>query len=203
MTKIIIINAGELKSVLAGFSKIINTRHSLEALCSLRIRGDEAGLFLEGTDSESHLKARIGSGEENIDAFLAPFAKLKEFVRRLPSYALVRIAPECFQSDLGTGTLEERFEVIDPTTFPEEPNINAPLNLMPAEFVGEFRQALGCSSDDQASLTSRAKGRNLLHISIWEFCFGLQSLFYIDFIGVMKILILHDPWKQLNILLAM
>jgi len=53
------------------------------------------------------------------------------------------------------------------------------------------------------NLTSRAKGRNLLHISIWELCFGLQSLFYIDFNGVMKILILHDPWKQLNILLAM
>jgi DNA polymerase-3 subunit beta len=150
MTKIISINAGELKSALAGFSKIINTRHSLEALCSLRICGDKTGLFLEGTDSESHLKARIGSGEENIDAFLVPFGKLKEFVRRLPAHALVRIAPECFQSDLGTGTLEERFEVIDPTTFPEEPNINAPLNLMPAEFVGEFRQALGCSSDDQA-----------------------------------------------------
>jgi hypothetical protein len=54
-----------------------------------------------------------------------------------------------------------------------------------------------------ANLTSRVKGRNLLHISIWEFCFGLQSLFYIDFNGVMKILILHDPCKQLNILLAM
>jgi hypothetical protein len=53
------------------------------------------------------------------------------------------------------------------------------------------------------NLTSRVKGRNLLHISIWEFCFGLQSLFYIDFNGVMKILILHDPCKQLNILLAM
>jgi len=55
----------------------------------------------------------------------------------------------------------------------------------------------------KANLTSRVKGRNLLHISIWEFCFGLQSLFYIDFNGFMKILILHDPCKQLNILLAM
>jgi DNA polymerase III sliding clamp (beta) subunit (PCNA family) len=172
MTKIISINAGELKSALAGFSKIINTRHSLEALCSLRIRGDETGLFLEGTDSESHLKARIGNAEEPIDAFLVPFGKLKEFVRRLPSHALVRIAPECFQSDLGTGTLEERFEVIDPTTFPEEPNINAPLNLMPTEFVGEFRQALGCSSDDQ--------GRPILNGVLLDLDQGMHRLISTD-----------------------
>lgn len=172
MTKIISINAGELKSALAGFSKIINTRHSLEALCSLRIRGDETGLFLEGTDAESFLKARIGNGEEAIDTFLVPFAKLKEFVRRLPTHALVRIARECFQSDLGTGTIEERFEVIDPTTFPEEPNINAPLNLMPAEFVGEFRQALGCSSDDQ--------GRPILHGVLLDLDQGMHRLVSTD-----------------------
>jgi DNA polymerase-3 subunit beta len=148
MKNSVTITAGELKPVITGFSKIINTRHPLEALRSVRISSDQDGTTVLGTDSDSFLKARIGPPNHSLGTFLVPFAKLKEFVRRLPTHALVRIGSESFQSDLGTGTIEEQFEVIDPVTFPEEPKISAPLNLLPTSFVREFQQALGCASED-------------------------------------------------------
>ncbi len=148
MKNSVTITAGELKPVIKGFSKIINTRHPLEALRSLRIGSDQDGTTVLGSDSDSFLKARIGPTNDSLGTFLVPFAKLKEFVRRLPTHALVRIGSESFESNLRTGTIEERFEIIDPVTFPEEPKIGVPLNLLPASFVREFQQALGCVSED-------------------------------------------------------
>ena len=148
MKNSVTITAGELKPVIKGFSKIINTRHPLEALRSLRIGSDQDGTTVLGSDSDSFLKARIGPTNDSLGTFLVPFAKLKEFVRRLPTHALVRIGSESFESNLRTGTIEERFEIIDPVTFPEEPKIGVPLNLLPASFVREFQQALGCASED-------------------------------------------------------
>jgi DNA polymerase III sliding clamp (beta) subunit (PCNA family) len=148
MKNSVTITAGELKPVIKGFSKIINTRHPPEALRSLRISSDQDGTTLLGSDSDSFLKARIGPTNDSLGTFLVPFAKLKEFVRRLPTHALVRIGSESFESNLRTGTIEERFEIIDPVTFPEEPKIGVPLNLLPASFVREFQQALGCVSED-------------------------------------------------------
>jgi DNA polymerase III sliding clamp (beta) subunit (PCNA family) len=148
MNNSVTITAGELKSVITGFSKIINTRHPIEALRSLRVSSDQDGTTVLGSDSDSFLKARIGPTNDSLGTFLVPFAKLKEFVRRLPTHALVRIGSESFESNLGTGTIEERFEIIDPVTFPEEPKISPPLNLLPASFAREFQQALGCASED-------------------------------------------------------
>ena len=147
MTNTISISAGELKPALAGLAKIIDPKNPLEAIRSVKVEGGENGLKIVGTDSETF--ARFKTGQVGIaHPFLFPFGKLQELIRRLPSHALVHLKQGMIECDLGTGRIEEVFEPIDPTQFPEEPALEQSPVGLPESFPERFREALGCASKD-------------------------------------------------------
>ena len=147
MTNTISISAGELKPALAGLAKIIDPKNPLEALRSVKVEGGENGLEIVGTDSETF--ARFKTGQVGIaHPFLVPFGKLQELIRRLPSHALVHLKQGMIECDLGTGRIEEVFEPIDPTQFPEESALEQSPVGLPESFPERFREALACASKD-------------------------------------------------------
>ena len=165
MTNTISIPAGELKPAIAGLAKIIDPKNPLEALRSVKVEGGENGLEIVGTDSETF--ARFKTGQVGIGRpFLVPFGKLQELIRRLPSHALVHLKQGMIECDLGTGRIEEVFEPLDPTQFPEEPALEqSPVGLR-NHFRSDFARLLaalrriqrGPSSTVSSSMSVRPRG---------------------------------------------
>jgi DNA polymerase III sliding clamp (beta) subunit (PCNA family) len=149
MTNTISISAGELKPALAGLAKIIDPRSPIEALRCVRVEAGRTGIELSGTDSETFAKVTLGEDPVGIEhPFHIPFGKLQELARRMPTHTLLHLREGMIQCDLGTGRIEESFDLIDPKTFPEEPTIEESSVELPGAFPARFREALACESKD-------------------------------------------------------
>ena len=149
MNNTISITAGELKSILPGLAKIIDTHSPLEALRSIKVESSASSITFLGSDGESFARARLGGSEEApTKAIIVPFTKLKEFIRRLPTGAFVHMSESSIQADLGTGTIVERFDKIAISAFPDVPSIRTIPQKITASVVEMFRGALKCSSKD-------------------------------------------------------
>jgi DNA polymerase III sliding clamp (beta) subunit (PCNA family) len=148
MKQTISIRAGELKSALTGLAKIIDPRSPNEVCRSVMVESNN-GVSLLGTDTTTFVRVSIeGEPSHNARRYLVPFAKLRDFTRRLPTHAIVHIGENLLQSEQGTARSEERFDKIDPAQFPEEPEIKAMPQELPALFSVLFREALGCASKE-------------------------------------------------------
>jgi DNA polymerase III sliding clamp (beta) subunit (PCNA family) len=149
MNNTISITAGELKSILSGLAKIIDTRAPLEALRSIKVESSASNITFLGSDGESFARARLERQDAGIaKAVLVPFTTLKEFIRRLPAGALVQISESSVQADLGTGTIEKKFERIALSDFPEIAPIGTAPHKLTGSVVELFRGALKCCSKD-------------------------------------------------------
>jgi DNA polymerase III sliding clamp (beta) subunit (PCNA family) len=151
MNNTVSIPAGELKPALAGLAKVIDPRSPVEALRCVRVEAGGTGIQLLGSDSKTFVRVTLGEGKAGIGHPIhIPLCKLQQLVRRVPQHALLQLREGLIQCDLGTGRVEEPFEPVDPSRFPEEPDIEEMPVGLPEAFVERFREALSCASTEQS-----------------------------------------------------
>jgi len=143
------ISVSDLKPALAGLSKVVSAKASLECLRCIRVDATPERVTLTGTDLEMYASVALpGASTEKTASFLLPLDLLQSMVRRLPSRSFLYLKEGEIACDLGTGRVSEIVEVPKLEEFPVEPEFAVKTVLMPESFSRRFAEAMGCSSTD-------------------------------------------------------
>jgi len=155
MNQVITMPTRELRTVLTGFSKIINKSSSLPALRSVRLQRSESGVLkLHATDIDSfatYLPAASQPGPE-VDV-LVPLDSLTAAVKG--GKGAIELIPESkerlmLRTFVSQTALEEVLELPPVADWPEMPEIAAEGFLVDETFKSCLREALDCSSSDES-----------------------------------------------------
>ena len=143
------ISVNQLKPALAGLSKVVSGKSSLECLRCVRVDATPERVTLMGTDLD--LYARVSLPEAKCDAtasFLLPLDRLQAITRRFQPRTVLNLEPGRISCDLGTGRVEENIACPAVVEFPEEPGFEVEPVSLPESFARRFAEAMGCSSTD-------------------------------------------------------
>jgi DNA polymerase III sliding clamp (beta) subunit (PCNA family) len=139
----------DLKPALAGLSKVVSAKASLECLRCVRVDATPERVTIKGTDLEMYASVQIpGAYTETTASFLLPFERLQSMAKRFNARAVLNIEPNRIFCDLGTGRVSENVEAPKLEEFPVEPEFEINTVPMPESFSRRFSEAMGCSSTD-------------------------------------------------------
>jgi len=139
----------DLKPALAGLSKVVSAKASLECLRCVRVDATPERVTIKGTDLEMYASVQIpGAYTETTASFLLPFERLQSMAKRFNARAVLNIEPNRIFCDLGTGRVSENVEAPKLEEFPVEPEFEVKTVPMPESFSRRFSEAMGCSSTD-------------------------------------------------------
>ena len=139
----------DLKPALAGLSKVVSAKASLECLRCVRVDATPERVTIMGTDLEMYASVQIpGAYTETTASFLLPLDRLQSMARRLPPRSFLYLEEGKIACDLGTGRVSENVEAPKLEEFPVEPEFEIKTVPMPESFSRRFTEAMGCSSTD-------------------------------------------------------
>jgi len=144
------ISVSELKPAIAGLSKVVSNKSTLECLRCVRVDATPEQVSILGTDLE--LFARITLPEAKCDtaaSFLLPFDRLQGITRKFNARTVLNIEEGKIFCDLGTGRVSENVESLALKEFPEEPAFEIKTVALPESFPRRFAETMGCSSTDE------------------------------------------------------
>ena len=139
----------DLKPALAGLSKVVSAKATIECLRCVRVDASPERVTILGTDLEIYASVQIpGAYTEKTASFLLPLERLQSMARRLPPRSFLYLEEGQIACDLGTGRVSENVEAPKLEEFPVEPVFEASTVPMPESFSRRFAEAMGCSSTD-------------------------------------------------------
>ncbi len=143
------ISVSELKPALAGLSKVVSSKSTLECLRCVRVDATPERVTIMGTDLEMFASVILpGAYTETTASFLLPLDRLQSMARRLPPRSFLYLEEGKISCDLGTGRVSENIEAPKLEEFPEEPAFEINTVSLPESFPSRFNEAMGCSSTD-------------------------------------------------------
>jgi DNA polymerase III sliding clamp (beta) subunit (PCNA family) len=148
--------AGELKTALAGFNKIVSSRTTLPVLGCVRIEPHPEGINLQVTDLDSfatyQIRTEVPPDFPPCLVSLAPLAKVARTTKG--TIALIRADKERFQlrHSIGSTPVEQPIESLPIEDWPAVPQIKAKPFLAELGFKEAFRNALECASAESTRL---------------------------------------------------
>ena len=157
------ISVSELKPAIAGLSKVVSNKSTLECLRCVRVDATPEQVSILGTDLD--MFARITLPEAKCDttaSFLLPFDRLQAITRKFNARTILNIEEGKIFCDLGTGRVSENVESLALKEFPEEPAFEIKTVALPESFPRRFTETMGCSSTDE---TRYVLNGNLLDVS--------------------------------------
>ena len=144
------ISVSELKPAIAGLSKVVSNKSTLECLRCVRVDATSEQVSILGTDLD--MFARITLPEAKCDttaSFLLPFDRLQAITRKFNARTILNIEEGKIFCDLGTGRVSENVESLALKEFPEEPAFEIKTVALPESFPRRFTETMGCSSTDE------------------------------------------------------
>ena len=156
----ILLLAGELKTVLAGFSKIVGRKTGLPILQQIKISHSASGdITLQATDLNVWATYQLEAQQPG-DAvtFFLPFELLNKTVKALKPDALLTFRQDKpkvsrLVYEVGGSPVECQLEHIAPDEWPPEPQVNGVAVMLPDEFKAVLKEALECVSTQKYILT--------------------------------------------------
>jgi len=143
------ISVSDLKPALAGLSKVVSGKASLECLRCIRVDATPERVTFMGTDLEVYARYAVPEFQcDTTASFLLPLDRLQSTARRFPPRTILNLEPGRISCDLGTGRISENIENPDVDSFPQEPEFKMEPVALPESFSRRFSEALGCSSTD-------------------------------------------------------
>jgi len=144
------ISINSLKPAIAGLSKVVSNKSTLECLRCVRVDATPEQVSIMGTDLD--MFARITLPEAKCDtaaSFLLPFDRLQSIAKRFNARTVLNIEDGKIFCDLGTGRVSENVESLALKEFPEEPAFEIKTVALPESFPSRFTETMGCSSTDE------------------------------------------------------
>ena len=139
----------DLKPVIAGLSKVVSAKASLECLRCVRVDATPERVTILGTDLEMYASILLPRAyTEKTASFLLPLDRLQAIARRLPPRSFLYLEEGKIACDLGTGRVSENVEAPKLEDFPVEPAFEVKTVPMPESFPRRLTEAMGCSSTD-------------------------------------------------------
>jgi len=139
----------DLKPAIAGLSKVVSNKSTLECLRCVRVDANPEQVSILGTDLD--MFARITLPEAKCDtaaSFLLPLERLQAITRKFNARTILNIEEGKIFCDLGTGRVSENVESLALKEFPEEPAFEIKTVALPESFPRRFVETMGCSSTD-------------------------------------------------------
>jgi len=143
------ISINSLKPAIAGLSKVVSNKSTLECLRCVRVDATPEQVSIMGTDLD--MFARITLPEAKCDtaaSFLLPFDRLQSIAKRFNTRTILNIEEGKIFCDLGTGRVSENVESLALKEFPEEPAFEIKTVALPESFPRRLTETMGCSSTD-------------------------------------------------------
>ncbi|MEI6035868.1 MAG: hypothetical protein WCS65_16500, partial [Verrucomicrobiae bacterium] len=143
------LSVSDLKPALAGLSKVVSGKSSLEPLRCVRVDATPERVSIMGTDLEMYARVELPEASCDVaESFLLPLDRLQAVARRFHGRTVLNIEPGKISCDLGTGRVSENIEAPKVEEFPEEPEFEINTVALPESFSRRFTEAMGCSSTD-------------------------------------------------------
>jgi DNA polymerase III sliding clamp (beta) subunit (PCNA family) len=143
------ISVSDLKPALAGLTKVVSGKSTLECLRCVRVDASPERVTLTGTDLEMYARYALPEFQcGTTTSFLLPLDRLQSMARRLPPRTLLNLEEGKISCDLGTGRVSENVDSPKIEEFPEEPEFGINTVPLPESFPRRFTEAMGCSSTD-------------------------------------------------------
>ena len=143
------ISVSDLKHAIAGLSKVVSGKSSLEQLRCVRVDATPERVSIMGTDLEMYASVVLPEAKcDKTASFLLPLDRLQAVARRFHGRTVLNIEPGRISCDLGTGRVSENIEAPKLEEFPVEPEFGINTVSLPDSFPRRFTEAMGCSSTD-------------------------------------------------------
>ena len=140
----------DLKPALAGLTKVVSAKASLECLRCIRVDATPERVTILGTDLDMYASILLpGAYTEKTANFLFPLERLQAIARRLPPRSFIYLEEGKVAFDLGTGRVSENVEAPKLEEFPVEPAFEVKTVALPESFPRRFIETMGCSSTDE------------------------------------------------------
>lgn len=156
----ILISAGELKTVLAGFAKIIGRKTTLPILQHLKItRGSLGSVTLQATDLDVWATYRVANKQPGEPVtFFVPFAQLSQIIKPLKAESLITFIADSpkasrFIYEIGGRPVESKLEQMDVVEWPAEPVVVSTSTALTPAFKLSLKEAMECASTDTSRYT--------------------------------------------------
>ena len=138
------LQAGDLKSVIAGLGKLIPRSPSLAVLGCVKVEaGGPQSVRLTATDLDVTLSVDVpATVEKGLAPFLLPLARLRELLTGLRSDEVVPLGPSIKAPPVAE--------------FPENPQVRTPGLTLPEPVVTSLLRAFACASQDSTRAVLRS-----------------------------------------------
>jgi DNA polymerase III sliding clamp (beta) subunit (PCNA family) len=162
MNNIITMSVRELKTALAGLSKVISKRASLPVLQQVRVeRAAEGVTTISATDLDAFASYRFAEGSEGKgESILVPFESLHSIAKGCAGGETIGIEKSTgdhaiIHYPIGGGTVERNVESLPSDEWPPPPKVNGERALLDGALRSALLEAFKCVSSDESRYVLR------------------------------------------------